>query len=149
LERKHEEDGGCVSPIYLLKPTESTLVEEGPPLIIRMEDCNWRLTGLDLWKGQLLALKTQFPGERYEMISIDPDSGEWRVVLEMTEELRAVREQGFNNNVEGLAVTNDGVLWLVSDNAWTEVIDDPTPPVTDERTLFMRIPPIEPSHVVK
>jgi hypothetical protein len=42
---------------------------------------------------------------------------------------------------QGLAVTDDGSLWLVSDNAWTEVIDDPTPVFADERTLFMRIPP--------
>jgi hypothetical protein len=144
LERKTEEDGRCVSPIYLLRPTEDALVEDGPPLIIELEDCNWRLTGLDVWNGRLLALKTQFPGERYEVISIDPDTGRWDVVLEMTEELREVRRNGFNNNVEGLAVTDDGALWLVSDNAWTEIIDDPVPPVADERTLLMRIPPSEP-----
>jgi hypothetical protein len=51
-----------------------------------------------------------------------------------------VRREGFNNNVEGVAVTPDGTLWLVSDNAWTLVVDDPEPPRSHEKTLLMRIP---------
>ena len=58
----------------------------------------------------------------------------------MTDLLRAVREDGWNNNVEGLAVTDDGTLWMVSDNAWTQIIDDATPAVADEGTLLIRIP---------
>jgi hypothetical protein len=46
--------------------------------------------------------------------------------------------------VEGLAVTPDGSLWMVSDNAWTQIVDDPTPPVADEGTLLLRIPPTQP-----
>ncbi len=121
--------------------TGGTLEEDGAPLTIALPDCDWRLTGLELWQGELLALKTQFPGERYELIAIDPDSGASRTVVELTELLRAVRREGWHNNVEGVAVTPDGTLWLVSDNAWTLVVDDPEPPKSHEKTLLLRIPP--------
>lgn len=74
------------------------------------------------------------------MIAIDPDSRTWESVLDLTDALRSVTEDGWGNNVEGIAVSNDGTLYLVSDNAVTGVIDDPEPPLTDERTLLMRIP---------
>jgi len=140
LERDGNPDSGCRSRIFPLRVGPAELVQTGDPLEIELEDCNWRLTGLDLWRGELLALKTQYPGERYEIISIDPATGRWRVVLEMTDLLRAVREDGWNNNVEGLAVTDDGTLWMMSDNAWTQIIDDATPAVADEGTLLIRIP---------
>ncbi len=140
LERDGSPDSGCKSRIFPLQVGPAELVQAGDPLEIELEDCNWRLTGLDLWRGELLALNTQYPGERYEIISIDPATGRWRVVLEMTDLLRAVREDGWNNNVEGLTVTDDGALWMVSDNAWTQIIDDATPAVADEGTLLIRIP---------
>ncbi len=140
LERDGNPDIGCVSRIFSLQVGPAELVQTSDPLVIELEDCNWRLTALDLWRGELLGLKTQYPGERYEVIAIDPATGRWRVVLEMTDLLRSVREDGWNNNVEGLTVTEDGTLWMVSDNAWTQVIDDATPPVADEGTLLLRIP---------
>jgi hypothetical protein len=141
LERQGTPETGCVSTIYPLRRTGGTLEEDGAPLTIALPNCDWRLTGLELWQGELLALKTQFPGERYELIAIDPATGATRKVLELTELLRSVRRNGWHNNVEGVAVTPDGTLWLVSDNAWTLVIDDPEPPKSHERTLLMRIPP--------
>jgi uncharacterized protein YjiK len=140
LERQGTPETGCVSTIYRLSRAGGTLEEDGDPLTIALPDCDWRLTGLELWQGELLALKTQFPGERYELIAIDPASGASRTVLELTELLRAVRREGWHNNVEGVAVSSDGTLWLVSDNAWTLVIDDPEPPPSHERTLLLRIP---------
>jgi len=141
LERSRSSETECVSPVFPLRVTANGLIAEGDPLEIELEDCNWRLTGLELWRGMLLALKTQYPGERYEVIAIDPDTGEWRVVLEMTELLRSVRSSGWGNNVEGIAVTEDGTLFLIGDNAVTGTIDDPAPPPTDELALFIAIPP--------
>jgi hypothetical protein len=141
LERSHRSDEECVSPLYPLQITSTALVLDGEPISIELEDCNWRLTGLELWRGMLLALKTQYPGERYEVIAIDPETGRWRVVLEMTELLRSVRSSGWGNNVEGIAVAEDGTLYLIGDNAVTGIIDDPVPPRTDERALFLAIPP--------
>jgi len=115
-------------------------VVEAEPLEIPLEDCAWRLTGLAWWRGRLLALKTQYPGERYEVVMIDLVSGNCRVVLEMTELLRSLEREGWSNNVEGIAVASDGALWLVADNAVTGVIDDPLPKPTDSRTLLLRIP---------
>lgn len=142
LERQGTPETGCVSTIYRLRRTGGTLEEDGAPLTIALPDCDWRLTGLELWQGELLALKTQFPGERYELIAIDPASGASRTVVELTELLRAVRREGWHNNVEGLAVSSDGTLWLVSDNAWTLAIDEPEPPRSHEKTLLLRIPPV-------
>jgi hypothetical protein len=144
LERSGNEESGCVSRVFRFGRRETDLMAEGDPLEVELEDCFWRLTGLAWWGNKLLALKTRFPGERYEVVSIDLITGESRVVLEMTEFLRSLREGGWSNNVEGIAITSDGALWLVADNAVTGTIDDPRPPRTDERTLLIRIPPISP-----
>jgi uncharacterized protein YjiK len=140
LERSSRRDGGCESKVFRMRVTEDVLKAEGKPTLIALEDCSWRLTDLELWHGRLLALKSQFPGNRYEVISIDPDSRRWDSLLDLTDALRSVTEDGWGNNVEGLAVGLDGALFLVSDNAVTGVIDDPEPPLTDERTLLLRIP---------
>ena len=141
LERRGSPESGCVSTVFPMRRVGDTLEEAGAPLEIALEDCDWRLSALELWRGELLALKTQFPGERYELIAIDPATGSTRPVLELTDLLRSVRRDGYSNNVEGIAVTADGALFVVSDNAWTQVVDDPEPPAAAERTLLLRIPP--------
>lgn len=141
LERGHEAGGGCVSTIFRLQREGERLITRGAPMTISLEDCAWRLSGLAMWKGALLALKTQFPGSRYEVIAIDPESGRWRVVLEMTPLLRSLGEQGWGNNVEGIAVDADGGLYLVADNAVTGTVTASEPPPAAERTLFLRLPP--------
>lgn len=140
LERSGDDAGGCVSRIYRLLPDGDRLASQLEPLEIDLEDCAWRLTGLAWWKGTLLALKTQFPGERYEVVTVDPETGETDVVLELTALLRSLESDGWSNNVEGITVTPDGALWLVADNAVTGVIDDPVPPRTDHGSLLLRIP---------
>jgi hypothetical protein len=141
LERSGTLETGCVSRIFRLRRTGSHLVSQGEPVDVRLEDCAWRLTGLAWSSGRLIALKTQYPGERYEIVAVDLESGATEVLLDLTDLLRSLEAEGWSNNVEGLAVTPDGALWLVADNAVTGVIDDPLPPSIDVRTLLMRIPP--------
>ena len=141
LERAGDSASGCVSRVFPLTIGDTALSVAADPIVVELEDCNWRLTGLHLWGDRLLGLKTQFPGERYEVIEIDPDSGAWEVVLDMTDFLRSVTVDGWHNNVEGITVTSDGALWLVSDNAWTGITDDPTPPLADRKAMLVRIPP--------
>ncbi len=88
-----------------MRPEGDRLASRSEPLEIDLEDCAWRLTGLAWWKGALLGLKTQFPGERYEVVTIDQQTGEIEVVLELTTLLRALESEGWSNNVEGIAVT--------------------------------------------
>ena len=140
LERSGDEAAGCVSKIYPLHPENGQLMSRTEPLEIALEDCAWRLTGLAWWKGTLLALKTQFPGERYEIVTVDLENGDIEVALDLTELLRALATEGWSNNVEGIAVAPDGALWLVADNKVTGVIDDPFPPPTDDRTLLLKLP---------
>lgn len=140
LERDGTEDSGCVSRIYRLRRVGNTLVPKSEPVEVELEDCAWRLTGLGRWNGRLIALKTQYPGELYEIVSVDLDSGAIEVVLELTELLQSLPARGWSNNVEGLAISEDGALWLVADNAWTGIIDDPIPPLIDVRTSLLRIP---------
>ncbi len=140
LERDGSDETGCVSKIYRLHRAGSTLVASGGPVEVPLEDCAWRLTGLAWWNGHLIALKTQYPGERYRIVSVDLETGATEVVLELTDVLRSLEVGGWSNNVEGLAVAPDGALWLVADNAVTGVIDDPLPPSIDVRTLLLRIP---------
>jgi hypothetical protein len=140
LERSGDPSSGCVSRLWLLRIDENRLVAEGTPIDLPLEDCNWRLTGL-AWQGErLLGLRTQYPGERYEVVEIDRIAGSVTVVQDLTDYLRGVRDEGWGNNVEGIAVDADGDLWLIGDNAVTGVIDDPYPPRTDERALLVRIP---------
>jgi hypothetical protein len=140
LERSHLDAERCVSRIWELRVEPDRLVLDGQHLEVVLEDCNWRLTGL-AWMGErLLGLKTQYPGERYEVVEIDPASGATTKLLDLTELLRGVRADGWGNNVEGIAIAADGALWLIGDNAVTGVIDDPYPPETDERAVLVRIP---------
>ena len=141
LEREGNAETGCVSKIFNLRRGPDRLISDAEPLVVELEDCYWRLTGLAWWGERLIALKTQFPGERYEIVAVDLSTGESAVVLEMTPFLRSLGGAGWSNNVEGLAVADDGSLWLVADNAVTGVIDDPEPPRIESRTLLVRIPP--------
>lgn len=140
LERSGDATTGCVSRLWLLRVEETGLLAEGDPFDIPLEDCNWRLTGLAWLNGRLMGLKTQYPGERYEIIEIDRKTGEIEVVQDLTDYLRGVRADGWGNNVEGIAIDRDGALWLIGDNAVTGVIDEEYPPETDERALLVRIP---------
>jgi len=143
LERSETDVGGCVSQIYRLRRKGERLTADRGPLNVALPDCTWRLTGLAWWGKQMIALKTQYPGERYEVVTVDLTTGAAQVVLDVTEVLRALEKEGWSNNVEGIAVTGDGALWLVSDNAVTGIIDDPLPPPAESRTLLLRIPPTE------
>jgi len=141
LERSGSETTGCVSRIYRVRRAGDRLISDRDPLEVELEDCAWRLTGLAWWEDRLVALRTQFPGERYEVLTIDLATGAADVVLDLTEVLRSLARKGWSNNVEGIAVADDGSLWLVADNAVTGVIDDPLPPPNDDGTLLLRIPP--------
>jgi len=141
LERAETDTGGCVSRIYRLRRQGGRLTADGDPLDIELSDCTWRLTGLAWWGERMIALRTQYPGERYEVVAVDLATGAARVMLDLTVLLRALEKEGWSNNVEGIAVTRDGALWLVSDNAVTGIVDDPLPPSSGSRTLLLRIPP--------
>jgi uncharacterized protein YjiK len=140
LERSQIAKDVCVSPIYTLRIEEVRLVREEDPLEIDLEDCNWRLTDLAWYDGRLLALKTRFPGERYHLIEIDLERATSRLLLDLTVPMVHLGTLGWDNNIEGLAVAEDGSLWLVSDNSVSTVIDDPVPPAARKRTILMRIP---------
>lgn len=140
LERARTGPESCVSTLFRLRRKDNSLLLKSAPLEVELEDCTWRLTGLVWWHGHLLGLRTQFPGERYEVVTIDLDTGAATVVLELTGLLRSLALEGWGNNVEGIAIADDGSLWLVADNAVTGVIDAERPQPTDERTLLLRIP---------
>jgi len=141
LERSGTEETGCVSRIWGLQRADGALRSDGDPLEVQLEDCTWRLTGLAWWEGGLIALRTQFPGMRYEVVTVDLQTGDTEVLLNPTKLLRLLAREGWSNNVEGIAVSGDGSLWLVADNAVTGVIDDPFPPRGESHTLLLRIPP--------
>ncbi len=141
LERDGTESTGCVSRIWNLKRYGNSLRSIREPIEIGLEDCAWRLTGLAWWNGHLIALKTQYPGERYEVVTVDIATGGIEVVSDLTGLLRSLASRGWSNNVEGIEVGPDGSLWLVADNAVTGVIDNPLPPPGESRTLLLRIPP--------
>ena len=141
LERSGDDETGCVSRIWGLQRTDGALRSDGDPLEVQLKDCTWRLTGLAWWNGGLIALRTQFPGMRYEVVTVDRETGGTEVLLDPTKLLRMLAREGWSNNVEGIAVSGDGSLWLVADNAVTGVIDEPLPPRGESQTLLLRIPP--------
>jgi hypothetical protein len=143
LERSREPDGGCVSVIYPMDIGEHELVAAGAPLVLDLEDCNWRLTGLELRDGRLVGLKTRYPGEEYQIVEIDPASGEWSVLMDITELARALEEEGWGNNLEGVAIGPGGDLFMISDNAVTDISRTPEPPPGRDRTLLLRLPAAE------
>jgi hypothetical protein len=141
LERSGTEETGCVSRIWRLHRTNGALRSDADPIEVELEDCTWRLTGLAWWKGGLIGLRTQFPGMRYEIVTLDLETGDTAVLLDPTKLLRMLAREGWSNNVEGIAVSGDGSLWLVADNAVTGIIDDPVPPPGESYTLLLRLPP--------
>ena len=141
LERSGDDSSGCKSRIWSLRRTAGALRSDGDPIDVVLEDCAWRLTGLAWWKGRLIALKTQFPGERYKIVAVDLETGNTESLLDLTNLLRSLARKGWSNNVEGIALGGDGSLWLVADNAVTGVIDNPLPPQIERRTLLLRLPP--------
>jgi hypothetical protein len=141
LERSGSEETGCVSRIWDLHRTNGSLRADGDPIDVPLADCSWRLTGLAWWEDELIALRTQFPGYRYEVVAVDLETGATRVLLNPTELLRLLAREGWSNNVEGIAVSGDGSLWLVADNAVTGVIDETVPPPGESNTLLIRFPP--------
>jgi hypothetical protein len=140
LERSGDQSTGCVSRIWRLHMEGERLTVDGESLDLELEDCTWRFTALAWLDGRLIGLKTQFPGERYQVVEIDRSTGDTAVIQDLTEYLRSVRSAGWGNNVEGMAIDGDGALWLIGDNAETGVIDDPYPPPTAEKALLVRIP---------
>ncbi len=142
LERTGAKEEGCRATIFKLSRQEDQLMPSADPLVIPMEDCNWRLTALQFWNGRLLALKTRYPGERYEVVVIDRETGSLTTVLDMTDLLIGVRNDGWGNNIEGVTVTKDGSLWLISDNAMTDKARTVKPPPARDKTLLMRFPPL-------
>jgi len=140
LERSGDPEAGCVSRIWQGRLEGDRLIAEGAAVDIALEDCNWRITGL-AWDGRrLFGLKTQYPGSRYHIVEFEGATGGTVLVQDLTDFLRGVRADGWGNNVEGIAIDEDGALWLIGDNAVTGVIDDPYPPETDEKALLVRIP---------
>ncbi len=140
LERSGNESDGCFSTIFPLQRDGDQLLLDGQPTRVELEDCNWRLTGLAWRQGRLIALKTQYPGERYEIIDVDLETGSTEVLLDLTTLMRGYPARGWSNNIEGIAIDGEDALWLVSDSAVTGVIDAPVPPLGEQQTLLLRIP---------
>jgi len=138
-------DGGqCKSVIHRLFRSSGVLRTDGEPLIISLEDCAWRVSGLHYHSGNLMALMTRFPGEIYRVVRINPRSGSWKTVLEITELAVSLGRGGASNNLEGLTVASDGSLYIVSDNAATESRPSADPPLANRGTLLIRMPPRSP-----
>ena len=93
--------------------------------------------------GQRREIERWLKGNGVENITwlIDRQTGDTTVLLNPTRLLRLLAWEGWSNNVEGIAVSGDGSLWLVADNAVTGTVDEPLPPPGDSGTLLLRIPP--------
>lgn len=142
-ERRGVEWTGCSSTIYRLRAESGRLVASDPPIEIGLEDCTWRLSALELWRGRIFALKTRYPGEEYLVVEVDPESGRWWPTCDLTALARRLAAEGWSNNLEGLALTADGDLFLVSDNAVTWDAAPGGPPPARERTLLLRVPRVD------
>jgi|GEM_PF-2505771 len=142
-ERRGVELTGCSSTIFRLRVEDGRLVASASPVEIDLEDCTWRLSSLELWHGRLLALKTRYPGEEYLVIEVDPESGRWWPTCDLTAIARQLAAEGWSNNLEGLALSDTGDLFLVSDNAVTWDAAPGGPPPARDRTLFLRVPRVE------
>lgn len=142
LERRGNLAVGCHSDLFQGRIVDGAFVVEGDPVAFPLEDCRWRLSGLQWWKGHLLALKTHYPVERYEVVALDLESGTMETLLDLTAFLLEAEENGWGNNAEGLAVDDSGNLWVITDNAMTDRVEGGDPPPVRDKTLLIRIPPV-------
>jgi hypothetical protein len=98
------------------------------------------MASLELRNGRLLALKTRYPNKTYMIVEIDPESGQWRNLSKLDALAKKMKKAGYGDNLEGLAVTSGGDLYVVSDNAMTGAVETRVPPPAEERTLFLHLP---------
>jgi uncharacterized protein YjiK len=139
LERQ-EIRGACSSLIFRLRIDGNRLVQDMEPIDFPLPGCDWRLTALELYQGRLLTLKTRYPDKDYWIVEIDPESGEWRDLVRLRDLAEQMHDAGYGDNLEGMAVTASGELYMVSDNAMTGIIEDQLPEAAREKTLLLRIP---------
>lgn len=143
LERSRIAPERCVSKIFPFRWDADQLISSGEPIVLPLEDCNWRLSALEYFRGHLLGLKTRFPGtQHYRLISIDPESGNETVLLDLDELMTQAEMKGRHTNIEGFALEADGSLWIVSDNAMTRRRPSERPPEARLKTLLLEIPTI-------
>jgi uncharacterized protein YjiK len=140
LERRKSRDGTCSSLIFRLRIDDNRLLQDREPIELPLPGCDWRLTALELHQGRLLTLKTRYPDKDYWIVEIDPESGEWRDLVRLRELAAQMHDAGYGDNLEGMAVTAGGELYMVSDNAMTGIIEDQLPELAKEKTLLLRIP---------
>ncbi len=138
-ERTHHGDR-CQAEVYPLRRDGAGFAADGPTIVVPLADCCWRLADLALADGRLLALRSRYPGEVYEILDIDPVTASVRLVMDLTELGRSLRGGGWGNNLEGLTVGDDGDLYLIADNADTPRAQSAEPPPADERTTLLRLP---------
>lgn len=139
-ERSRVSKAQCASTVFPLRWEGDQLIADGPKLISPMEDCNWRLTALEYYRGKLLGLKTRFPGPRYQLVMINSRNGELTQLLDLDALIDKAEAEGWHGNIEGFAITADETLWIVSDNAMTKNRGLEAPPMSRRKTLLLRIP---------
>jgi uncharacterized protein YjiK len=142
LERKESSVGTCSSLIFRLRIDGNQLLQDKEPIELPLPGCDWRLTALELHQGRLLTLKTRYPDKDYWIVEIDPESGEWRDLVRLRDLAAQMHNAGYGDNLEGMAVTAGGELYMVSDNAMTGIIEDQLPELAEEKTLLLRIPAV-------
>lgn len=140
LHERSRQGLSCQAEIYPLTLAGDSLTADGPPVIIPLDDCRWRMAGLAMDDDRLVAIRSRYPGEEYHIVAIDPASGTREVLLDITELGRSLRGRGWGNNLEGLVIGPDGALFLISDNADTPMAVTSKPPPAEERTALIRLP---------
>ncbi len=146
LFERAEIDGGCEARIYPLQINSLGTGGQNPSLagdliIVPLEDCNWRLAGLTLDHNRLVGIKSQYPGEQYQLVGIDPVSGTTTLIEDITDFGRSLRPKGYGNNLEGITIGFGDQLFLVVDNADTWARRGEMPPAAEDETAFISIPP--------
>ncbi len=146
VESVQDEEGNCRSLIFPMDLAGDALSPAGPALEIALEDCDWRLPALcsdPAMPGQLLALKTHYPGPKYKLLQIDTETGTSQTLLELSDLANRLYEAGWGNNLEGLTVAGNGDLFVVSDNATSNRARGKTPPPAGQATLLLQIAPAQ------
>ncbi len=124
LDERNECEGSYYSVLYEARLEDGKLARVDEK-IMRLKGANHRYTDLFLFKAKLYAIHSEYDENaengKYSIDSIDPRSGYRTTVLELTRVLSRAKlskdPSGYSNNLEGLAISGAGHMYLATDNA--------------------------------
>lgn len=134
LDERDKEDGRMKAKLFVGTASGNSIEIKYDPVVFDLDEAGpagheasrFRLCELFEYQGSLYALKT-LKG-KYFVVLCDVETGILTEICDFTDASNTLRTKGFDNNIEGAAVHQDGRLFLTADNEENPNGGNGTPP---------------------